>query len=343
MAQLLLHIGGYKTGTTYLQSLFHLNRDRLLDAGICYPKNPPGQAHHGFAAHWVTAPDAQNAAKLGGGSRKLWHELLSQQPATTHTILLSSELFSHDDVDLIKLFELTDNFDDVTIIYTMRHQAELAQSIWLQLTRAGKRRSLHAFIRTALDHRRAGSVQLDHNAIYDRLARHFGPEQVRVLNYHQEQRRPGGIAQAILNHTGTNLRAESLTPPDAAQANISPDPLGYYMATQISEFPDDDLVKLTTQIARHGLAEGAKTSLLAHHEFIKFRSRFEHRNAALVQKLQNTQPGFSFEELDPDPDMIFRKDTDPSHWISLSKSLYQTTRRRTGILAHLLPSSLGKT
>ena len=39
MKEIILHIGHGKTGSSYLQSFLALNREKLLDIGIDYPKD----------------------------------------------------------------------------------------------------------------------------------------------------------------------------------------------------------------------------------------------------------------------------------------------------------------
>lgn len=318
MADVVLHIGGFKTGTSYIQSLFHQNRGELAKRSVFYPDFAYGNAHHALTANWNSAPEALTGAARAGSALKLWDQLIQDYGARPGILFLSSELFSHPDISLKELKNLLEQFESTRIVYTMRRQAELAQSVWLQLARSGKWRALHAFVRTALEHRAIAGVTLDHLALYRRLVRVFSPTQIHVLNFHSLSRQTRGLERALLSLCGICLSELDLIPPKKECRNISPDPLAYYMATRLDPRPDDHLIETVMQAVRQGKPENSPTSLLARHEFFKFQSRFEKRNEALAHRLRPYQKDFSFSEAPPPAQMIFREDADTAPWIFLA-------------------------
>ena len=51
----IIHMGAAKTGSSTLQEFFHLNRERLRDAGVFYPRSP-GAKQHGLLAEACIDP-----------------------------------------------------------------------------------------------------------------------------------------------------------------------------------------------------------------------------------------------------------------------------------------------
>jgi hypothetical protein len=339
MARVFLHIGAFKTGTTYLQNLFHLNRTRLARAGVIYPECGPHYAQHALAALWVNVPEAVRTAAAAGGAEHLWQHLADTYAKAPGTLFLSSELFlraGEDHVDLEELAARLAPFEDVRIVYTMRRQAELVQSVWLQLARAGNLLSIHPFVRHAFEQRNTGGVWVDHNSIHQNLLRHFSAEQILLLDYHQASHAPGGIAQAFLDLLGADLQVAELDKPDRDVANISPDPLAFFLATRVARnaVPSPELVSLIAEALQR---EGHRpTSLLARYEYVKFRSRFGPGNATLAERIQPVQPGFSFLEADPPEDMLFRDELDESQWIEIASTLFEGSQKSAPVLGRFL-------
>lgn len=328
MARLVLHMGAYKTGTTYLQNLFHLNRDLLARAGVIYPPTGAGYAQHGLTALWLDVPEAVQAAGAAGGAEALWRDL-DRHARGSGTVLLSSELFSHwgaRRVDLADLARRLSGFEELRLVYTMRRQAELVQSVWLHQARNIGPRAIHPYVRRAFDKRMASGVRLDHASVYNTLLGHFAPEQIHLVDYHQARAAPGGLAQVFLDLLETGLAAGDLRQPSADQGNISPDPLVYYLASLIAgpdERPPAEMCARIAESLCQGHGPDRPTSLLARYEYVKFRSRFAPGNAELAARVQPVQPGFSFQEADPPADMLFRDDIREHDWARLAAALYR--------------------
>src|ERR1700739_379591 len=84
MTRYLIHVGPYKTGTTYLQHAFTAMRPILPSRGICYPENW-GSIH----GHHILTAQLQRDEKAS--LRDAFGRLAG---AGDTTILLSSETFS---------------------------------------------------------------------------------------------------------------------------------------------------------------------------------------------------------------------------------------------------------
>ncbi|MGX9353400.1 hypothetical protein ACS3QZ_19580 (plasmid) [Shimia sp. W99] len=325
MAKLFIHIGSHKTGTSYLQELFNENRDRLKKAGVHYPVIGPNNAHHALAAAWMHVSGLPDGFFTDTGPNGLWNRLVGEYAKGEGTVFLSAENFSRvfpDRVDMADLRRRVAAFDEVKVIYTMRRQAELIQSVWMQVALTRRPPSLRKYLEIALKKRRGGGVPLDHGMFYDNMRNGFSADEITLLDYAQIRRTEGGIAQTFLDLLGADLKAADLTPPDAKAANVSPDPLATYAASMI--VPDrptpEDLIQLAGKVLRPD--SGIPATLLARHEYAKFNTRYRPGNASLVERVQSAQPGFTFEEQDPPENMIYRDDMTTQSWISISAELY---------------------
>jgi hypothetical protein len=328
MARVFLHIGAHKTGTTYLQNLFHLNRDRLEAEGIFYPDIGPNTAHHALARSWIDMPDVPDSFYGEGGPDGLWQQLIDRHAGTDDTLFLSAENFSRAKPQVINWVDLAQRlsaFAEVKIIYAMRTQVELVQALWLQLAKTSRVIDLPACVRTAVDERRVVGVGVDHYAVYGTLRHGFAADQIHLLDYGQVRRAPGGIGQVFLDLLGSRLRAEALEQPPTEDANISPDPLGYWIATQIAgkTKPGPQLEAITAEII--GSAE-RPTTLLSREEYKRLDQRYAAGNAYLAQTVQAAQPGFSFIQPEPPENLLYRDDISPSMWIRIAAALYQGER-----------------
>lgn len=335
MARVFLHIGPHKTGTSFVQSLFHLNRPRLAGAGIHYP-DIGSNAHHGLAAVWITTANEPENFSGAGGPEGLWDDLIDRYAKAPGTLFLSSENFSRahpEVVDMADLARRLSAFDEVKVIYTMRRQAEMVQSIWLQVAKSGHILTLRPYVRRAIEKRLTSGVRIDYGSTYEILLTGFDPEQIILLDYARISRADGGIGQVFLDLLGaeSGLRAADLVQPPSLSANISPDPLAFQMATLINgnSVPDDDLVRVVAQVLRDDPT--VPTTLLARYEHARFASRFRPGNAALVERVQPWQPGFTFGESEPPQNLIYRDDVTEQTWIDIAAALYRSRAKPFGL------------
>lgn len=128
--KLILHVGMHKTGTSALQALLRSRKVELVRQGMLYPDH--GQhhdgAHHGL---WHALADRDHAAAFVA---EIFGEA-DAAGAAVDTILLSSELLEKLGADPARrttLDTLLDPFESVVVVYFMRNQAEVIQSIFKQ-------------------------------------------------------------------------------------------------------------------------------------------------------------------------------------------------------------------
>ena len=326
MARLFLHIGAHKTATSYLQALFHHNRQELAAAGLHYPVIGPNNAHHALAASWLDMIDLPPGFFGSEGPDGLWERAILRPYATRPgTVFLSAENFSRFDpqrVDMAALARRLAVFEEVRIVYTLRGQAEMLASLWVQIARSRKAPTLRRYLERAFATGMGGGVTLDHHAVYQHLRSGFRPEQIILLDYDEIRRRPGGVAQAFLDLMGVQLRAETLTPPPAETHNVSPDALSLWLACQICRDgpPPEDLIALTGTVL-HGAAP-RPTTLLSQSEYDKLRAKFRRDNARLGALVAPWQPGFRFDPPPPPETLLYRDQIPPHVWPDIAAALW---------------------
>ncbi len=87
-----LHVGTPKTGTSYLQDVLFRNRERLLEAGLCYPADR-------FDAHFLAALDLLRLpwGGLEEQAHGAWDRLAAQVRAHPGTSIISHEVLAKAD------------------------------------------------------------------------------------------------------------------------------------------------------------------------------------------------------------------------------------------------------
>ncbi len=325
MTHVFLHVGGHKTGTSFLQGLFHRNRALLADAGLDYPDIGPNSGHHLLAGAWLDMPDMRPFFSRTVTPASLWADVTARHADGQRSLLLSSESFSRikpEKVDMADLAARVRAIGEVRVIYVMRAQAELAQSIWTQVAKTRTPPSCHSYVQKALTKRLCAGVLIDHQMFYDHLLTGFAPEEILLADYAQMRRHPGGIAQAMLDLMDVPCDASAMTLPPQDSYNVSPDPLALYVASRIEtgRVPSAALVDMIARaLAKHH--EGP-TTFMAQHEYAKFWSRYAPGNAQLVERVQRVQKGFTFEEHDAPENMLYRRDLPEQFWIDLLTAFY---------------------
>lgn len=328
MAKVIVHIGPHKTATSFVQAVFHHNRSLLKRHGVFYPKIGSAQAQHALAGVWLDMPDLPEGFFGNRTPQELWVDLIEPYAKEPGVLFLSSENFSRlhpEAVDMSDLARRLENFDDVKLVYTMRRQVDLVPSIWAQIAKMRFVPSVWSFMRETLEDRRAKGVPIDHNAFYERLCQAFSPSQIHLFDYSSFKSRPDGVAGAFMELLGVPIETTDLKMPTPQEANVSPDPLSLFVAGALegdaSRPPTAELVAyLQTVLDR---VVGPKRTLLAKHEYKKFRERFRHGNQALVEKVQEYQPEFAFDEGSVPSDLVYRDDLDAGFWQAIASEIYR--------------------
>ena len=120
-----MHIGTMKAATSYLQSMFDLNTDRLAASGIAWHSARLNQnAVHDFQGSPMLAPDMAGA----------WAELKRQVRRTDGDVLISMELLAR--IPLRRVQRLVSALDaqELHVIVTARDLSRIAPSHWQETT-----------------------------------------------------------------------------------------------------------------------------------------------------------------------------------------------------------------
>lgn len=325
MPKLVLHVGAHKTGTTFLQSTFFDNRAVLAEHGIHYPDMGPNKAHHVLGAPWLNMKELDKAVKKQGGTEAIWDRFLSTYGTSDGTVFISSESFSRGGNNSVNIPELASRlsvFDDIQVLYTLRDQAELAQSAWLQVSKNSRVLSVNPYVTEIMTNHRRGGIWYDHNLAYDHLLTGFRPDQITLLDYAKLTASDGGIVGAFLDLLGCNLKASDLTRADQSESNVSPDALSFFVASQLTtpKVPPQALISAVAKIILPDPAP--KTIMLRRRQFREIRKHFARLNEKLEQRVQPFQPGFALEKKDFPDAAMFRENLTEQHWIDIARLLY---------------------
>ncbi len=150
--KIVLHIGSEKTGTTYLQNFCSLNRDKLLNEGVYYPKTNFGE-HAQFslvaALHELDHGKPLEFSPPGEYTvESEWLPLIKECNTRTdiHTVVLSVEHFSSRlrEKGLSELNRLLNLFEgyEVEVLYFFRRQDDYFESWYSTHVKAGGKSSL---------------------------------------------------------------------------------------------------------------------------------------------------------------------------------------------------------
>ncbi|MGB7244823.1 MAG: sulfotransferase domain-containing protein [Sulfitobacter sp.] len=326
MARVILHIGAHKTATSYLQRCFFHNREQLEQAGVFYPDLGPNPAHHILVAPWIDVPEIPAEYFGGGGPDGLWQRFVAEYAGKDGVVFLSAEPFSRAQsqaVDMAELAARLRDFESVQIIYAVRGQVDLIQSIWSQRAKSAKAPAFRNFVAAALSDHQASGLWVDHGRVLDHVETGFKPDQITVFDFDQIRAAPGGVVQAFLDVLGAAVSADHMTPLDDRAVNVSPDPLSLYLAHQISgrQVPDGALMDVLSRCIST-CAEGRKTLGYSRDEIVQIETEFAPLNDAFVARVQKHQPGFSFAIPDSHSTAFCRDDLKLRHWTMIARKLH---------------------
>lgn len=130
-----LHVGAPKTGTTYLQQVLWLNRDRLAEQGVGYPLTSARE-------HFAATMDLREA-QWGGRRDPAWAGVWDQVAARTRQwpgprVVLSNELLGAATADQIARAVASVQPAQVEVVFTARDFARQLPSEWQEQVRHNK-------------------------------------------------------------------------------------------------------------------------------------------------------------------------------------------------------------
>jgi hypothetical protein len=376
MSRLILHIGLHRTGMRAVQDRLFLHRAALARAGILYPELGPNRAHHVLVAPWMDLPGLPEGYFSRDGREAPWQALRQAAAAPGHDcVILSAEAFSRAtpaQVDMADLAGRLRIFDEVRVVVTLRHQAALLPALWLELARHQRPPLPASFIARALSDHVAAGVWLDFTRLHDRLLAGFPAGAITMLDLPQVAARPGGLFAALLDLArpgeGAALAAALSAPLSAAAAPDGPQgetpaglpklpnptdltdltdpagdhPLAMLAAQAVTAQPVPDPGTLALLSRAFGPPPGIlpRSHLTTRAEQARLLATFAPLNAALVARLQQTQPGFCLTP-PPDPENdqgdnqgpLFREDMTADLWAGIAAALFQDGPARATIEA----------
>ncbi|GAA4999675.1 hypothetical protein FNZ56_11325 [Pseudoluteimonas lycopersici] len=140
----IIHMGAAKTGSSTLQEFFHLNRERLRDAGVFYPRSP-GAKQHGLLAEScidpAREPEREAAERRNREFRESFAREMERDAGGMRHLLVSSELFharlwNAGEVEKLKAL-LEPWCSSWRIVFYMRRQDRYAASLHSTYLRRG--------------------------------------------------------------------------------------------------------------------------------------------------------------------------------------------------------------
>lgn len=325
MAEVVIHIGTHKTGTTTIQDTFWHNAERLAQHGIAYPQLSRITGHHGLVCDWVRLPPA---FQLPEGSRAQLRRLARDHVDSDATLFLSSEEFSRSEpgncVDLAELRSFFAGFDRVRVLCVLRTQWEFLQSVYLEVSKVGNPPKPETFVQSAIETGMVQGLWADYTGLLDRLEAAFAPQDITLLDYRQASAGEGGLIGAMLAALGSDLRAEALEPVNGGFSNSSPMPLASYMANSLAapRRASRGLVEMAQRVLQRTNGDiPIRSSIFVRQEFDALAAHFEACNARLAQRRAEVQPGFHLAAADPSDITHFRDSLRAFTWFQFAKEL----------------------
>ena len=172
MPRYLLHIGAHKTGTTYLQRIFHALRPALETEGIAFPacwsQSDDQPSHYKFYAALIAGADDSLRADL--------------EAISADEVLISSEDLSHlQEPHLLQLRTILGDAP-ITILFYCRRWSEMLPSVWQERIKHGFSETFPQFAAAVMKNPSALDF-VDFGRILDRYAAVFGKDCIRVVPY----------------------------------------------------------------------------------------------------------------------------------------------------------------
>ena len=140
MRKVVIHVGAPKTGTTLVQDLLHLNRERLRERGVLYP----GQR---FDAHFLAALDL--LGKKWGGLEKeavgAWDAIVAEANAWEGDVIISHEVLAAASPRQVRR-ALGGLRGEVHIVYSVRDLARQIPAEWQEGVKHRRKLSYAEFL-----------------------------------------------------------------------------------------------------------------------------------------------------------------------------------------------------
>ena len=322
MSRIIIHIGTHKTATSYIQNLFRINRGLLKQHEIIYPLISRKMGQHALVGVWNKQflPDSKFDPIAA------WKDVSKTYAKHDCTVFISSEELSRfhgsAGVSPQQLRELVADFDEVKLIYTLRNQAHFLQSIYHQVARNRVLDHPEIILEAALKTHLSEQLSLNYNKVYSQLIQTFRRTEICLISYDQAIKKKGGIAQAILNEIGSDIRFDQLETSNHQENNISAWPLAIFSACVLAghTVPTKNQVQSMQNLLLETYGKNAKTTIFTASEISNLADMFDPLNDELHKRTAFYLPEFQVGPMLNDETSIHRDALTPEFW--------QAARRR---------------
>ena len=203
----ILHLGTGKTGTTSIQHFMRLNRPKLLERGVLYPRSPGGGRHTKLGLSFRSNEEFERMPA--------WHQMRAQSPdrfrrrfhrrlydeirqARPERVLFSDEaLYGLPNEALGRLRGFLDSLGgQVRLVVYLRRQDDHLISFYQQQVKVGETRRLVGWLRGGLD------FTYDYGRRLDRLEQELRPASFVVRRFERDGFRHGALEEDFLDAAG---------------------------------------------------------------------------------------------------------------------------------------------
>ena len=289
---LYIHIGTHKTGTTAIQSFFHINRDKLEENGLLYPGE--NENHH------LVALELREANKSFFDTNSEVYKVFTEIGANCgiyKKILLSSEgFYLKDDILIPKLIEALTFFKinvPIKIIIFCRPQQECYESSYQQqIKKIGSFKTFrfNEFVKIKLES--GAKDYYDHINLWCSF---FGKENLIVVPYEAKQ-----FGNKIFTDFKQILEIPDglvLEEPSQSQSNIGlkTHTIEFLRWMNILKIEDEDFEEILLALAFEIKKEVGNYKLLTPQLAEEIYEKFEKSNSMLAREYLNRPDGIMFQ------------------------------------------------
>ncbi len=196
MRRVFFHVGGPKTGTTYLQSLLFQHRHELARNGILYPARRPSD-------HFRAMLDLRD---LPGAGRRVdptipgtWDDVVSRAKGWRRTVVISQENLGQATPEQVRRAVRSVAPAELHVIYTARDLERVITAQWQETLKLGGHRRLARYVRDIVEGSEEGAAGRpfwelhDVPAVLRRWAADVPPEHVHLVTVP-----PAGAPRSVL-------------------------------------------------------------------------------------------------------------------------------------------------
>jgi hypothetical protein len=174
MPRYIIHIGPHKTGSTYLQVLFHKLSPQLRARGIHYPLQWVDERTPGHSLLFQRLRTGNDPA--------LADEFLELNASDSEIVLISSEDLAGLSLDQIELLKSYLKGQPASVIFYCRRWLDLLPSAWQENVKHGQSTDLPEFLATNFMNPFASNV-INYGVRLDRFEQAFGIENMFLASY----------------------------------------------------------------------------------------------------------------------------------------------------------------